>query len=173
MVFVLAVLCAAAGVRSFAGADGVRLLLTAYVISALMPAVDVTTAGLGVRMVRGPLPEAVTRPIEGVLVVNEQGRVQLVNGAARRMLKLTGEPDDHHYLEIVRHPEIAAQIGAALAGTATDDKAVGSVATELVGGQTKTFRIALKRSTRIALAKDGDKTLPTPMPKVEGVQQVL
>ena len=38
-------------------------------------------------------------------------------------------------------------------------KAVGSIATKLVGGQTKTYRIALKRSTRIALAKDGDKTL--------------
>ena len=38
-------------------------------------------------------------------------------------------------------------------------KAVGSIATKLVGGQTKTYKIALKRSTRIALAKDGDKTL--------------
>ena len=38
-------------------------------------------------------------------------------------------------------------------------KAVGSIATKLVGGQTKTYKIALKRSTRIALAKDDDKTL--------------
>ena len=38
-------------------------------------------------------------------------------------------------------------------------KAVGSIATKLVGGQTKTYKVALKRSTRIALAKDGDKTL--------------
>jgi two-component system phosphate regulon sensor histidine kinase PhoR len=60
--------------------------------------------------------------IEGVLVVNAQGRLQLVNAAARRMLKLTGDPGDRHYLEIVRHPEIAAQIGAALAGTATDGR---------------------------------------------------
>ena len=60
--------------------------------------------------------------IEGVLVVNDQGRLQLVNDAARRMLKLTGSASDRHYLEIVRHPEIAAQIGAALAGTATDGR---------------------------------------------------
>ncbi|MEX2660542.1 MAG: ATP-binding protein [Vicinamibacterales bacterium] len=60
--------------------------------------------------------------IEGVLVVDAQGRLQLVNAAARRMLKLTGDPGDRHYLEIVRHPEIAAQIGAALAGTATDGR---------------------------------------------------
>jgi two-component system phosphate regulon sensor histidine kinase PhoR len=56
--------------------------------------------------------------VEGVLVVNEQGRLLLVNGAARRMLKLQDPPDGRHYLEIVRHPDIAAQIGAALAGRA-------------------------------------------------------
>jgi two-component system phosphate regulon sensor histidine kinase PhoR len=60
--------------------------------------------------------------IEGVLVVDAQGRLQLVNAAARRMLKLTGDPGARHYLEIVRHPEIAGQIGAALAGTATDGR---------------------------------------------------
>src|SRR5688500_12806954 len=60
--------------------------------------------------------------IEGVLVVDAHGRLQLVNTAARRMLKLTGDPGDGHYLEIVRHPEIAAQIAAALAGTATDGR---------------------------------------------------
>jgi Ca2+-binding RTX toxin-like protein len=38
-------------------------------------------------------------------------------------------------------------------------KAVGSIATKLVGGQTKTYKVAIERSTRIALAKDGDKTL--------------
>ena len=56
--------------------------------------------------------------IEGVLVVNEYGRLQLVNGAARRMLKLTDEPEGRHYLEIVRHPDIAAQLGYALNGEA-------------------------------------------------------
>ena len=60
--------------------------------------------------------------IEGVLVVNDHGRLQLVNDAARRMLKLAGSAEDRHYLEIVRHPEIAAQIGAALAGTPTDGR---------------------------------------------------
>jgi two-component system, OmpR family, phosphate regulon sensor histidine kinase PhoR len=58
--------------------------------------------------------------IEGVLVVNDQGRLQLVNAAARQMLKLQDAPDGRHYLEIVRHPAIAAQIGAALHGTASD-----------------------------------------------------
>jgi two-component system, OmpR family, phosphate regulon sensor histidine kinase PhoR len=58
--------------------------------------------------------------IEGVLVVNEHGRVQLVNGAARAMLRLQGAPEGRHYLEIVRQPDIAAQLGAALRGTATE-----------------------------------------------------
>jgi two-component system phosphate regulon sensor histidine kinase PhoR len=58
--------------------------------------------------------------IEGVLVVNDQGRLQLVNGAARRMLKLHDPPEGRHYLEIVRHPDIAAQIGSALRGQAEE-----------------------------------------------------
>ena len=54
--------------------------------------------------------------IEGVVVVNDQGRVQLVNDAARRMLHLLDDPEGRHYVEIVRQPDIAAQLGAALAG---------------------------------------------------------
>ncbi len=58
--------------------------------------------------------------IEGVLVVNDHGRVQLVNSAARTMLHLQGDPEGRHYVEIVRQPDIAAQLGAALRGTATE-----------------------------------------------------
>ncbi len=57
---------------------------------------------------------------EGVLVVNDQGQLQLVNPAARRMLRLTSAVEGHHYLEIVRHPEIAARVAEALDGTAGD-----------------------------------------------------
>jgi two-component system phosphate regulon sensor histidine kinase PhoR len=53
---------------------------------------------------------------EGVMVVNGQGRLQLVNAAARRMLRLADAPGDQHYLEIVRHPDIAAQLATALRG---------------------------------------------------------
>jgi two-component system phosphate regulon sensor histidine kinase PhoR len=52
--------------------------------------------------------------IEGVIVVNEHGRVQLVNNAARQMLRLQGAAEGRHYVEIVRQPDIASQIGAAL-----------------------------------------------------------
>jgi two-component system phosphate regulon sensor histidine kinase PhoR len=58
--------------------------------------------------------------IEGVLVVNDHGRVQLVNDAARRMLQLQGAGENRHYVEIVRQPDIAAQIGSALRGSATE-----------------------------------------------------
>ena len=58
--------------------------------------------------------------VEGVIVVNEHGRVQLVNGAARSMLRVHDPTDGRHYLEIVRHPGIAAQLGAALRGTGTE-----------------------------------------------------
>jgi two-component system phosphate regulon sensor histidine kinase PhoR len=54
---------------------------------------------------------------EGVLVVNDHGRLQLVNAAARRMLRLDASPEGRHYLEIVRHPDIAAQVDSALRGS--------------------------------------------------------
>jgi two-component system phosphate regulon sensor histidine kinase PhoR len=58
--------------------------------------------------------------VEGVLAVNEHGRVQLVNDAARRMLRLQDVQEARHYLEIIRQPDIAAQLGAALRGRASE-----------------------------------------------------
>jgi two-component system phosphate regulon sensor histidine kinase PhoR len=55
--------------------------------------------------------------IEGVIVVDPHGRLQLVNDAARKMLKLDDAlPLGRHYLESIRHPAIAELVGAALAG---------------------------------------------------------
>ncbi|HEX6214148.1 MAG TPA: ATP-binding protein [Vicinamibacterales bacterium] len=58
--------------------------------------------------------------IEGVLVVNDQGRLQLVNDAARRILKLEQESLDRSYVEAIRHPGIVEHIGRALAGEETE-----------------------------------------------------
>jgi len=58
--------------------------------------------------------------VEGVLVVNEQGRLQLVNDAARRILKLEKGSIDHSYIEAIRHPGIVEHIGRALSGEMTD-----------------------------------------------------
>lgn len=56
--------------------------------------------------------------IEGVLVVNEQARVQLANDAARRLLEIHQDPVGRHYLESVRDPGVTRQIAAVLAGHA-------------------------------------------------------
>jgi two-component system phosphate regulon sensor histidine kinase PhoR len=53
---------------------------------------------------------------EGVLVVSDHGRLQLVNTAARRMLRLDVPPEGRHYMEIVRHPEVAGLVATALRG---------------------------------------------------------
>jgi two-component system phosphate regulon sensor histidine kinase PhoR len=54
--------------------------------------------------------------VEGVLVVDAQGRLQHVNEAARRMLRLDHDALGRPYVEGLRHPGIAEQIGRALQG---------------------------------------------------------
>jgi two-component system phosphate regulon sensor histidine kinase PhoR len=71
---------------------------------------------------------------EGVLVVTPQGRLQLVNTAARRMLKIDDPPEGRHYLEVARHPDIAAQINGALHGLTGDAREL-----TLSGGSEATF----------------------------------
>jgi two-component system, OmpR family, phosphate regulon sensor histidine kinase PhoR len=58
--------------------------------------------------------------VEGVLVLDQQGRVQLVNRAAQQMLTVDASAQGHRYLEVVRHPEISAQLTAALRGDDAD-----------------------------------------------------
>jgi two-component system, OmpR family, phosphate regulon sensor histidine kinase PhoR len=57
--------------------------------------------------------------IEGVLVVNEQGRLQLVNDAARRLLRLDQDAIGHSYIVAIRHPGIVEHIRQALTGEDT------------------------------------------------------
>ena len=57
--------------------------------------------------------------VEGVLVVDDQGRLQLVNEAARRILKLEPGSMDHSYVEAIRHPGIVEHLARALAGQET------------------------------------------------------
>ena len=53
---------------------------------------------------------------EGVLVVDRGGRLQLVNRAAQTMLHVDDTAIGRPYLEVIRHPDIAAQLTAALRG---------------------------------------------------------
>src|SRR6185436_19007772 len=57
--------------------------------------------------------------VEGVLVVNEQGRLQLVNDAARRILKLETGSIDRSDVEAIRPPGNVDHIGSALKGDET------------------------------------------------------
>jgi two-component system, OmpR family, phosphate regulon sensor histidine kinase PhoR len=54
--------------------------------------------------------------IEGVMVVDRQGRIQLANGAASRMIRLDDAAIGRHYVETIRHPAIAELLAGALAG---------------------------------------------------------
>jgi two-component system, OmpR family, phosphate regulon sensor histidine kinase PhoR len=84
---------------------------------------DETVRELGLRAADRALVEAILAGmVEAVLVVNEYGRLQLVNAAARRMLRIADAPEGRHYLEIVRHPVIAAQIGYALNGEVAEGR---------------------------------------------------
>lgn len=53
---------------------------------------------------------------EGVLVVDSQGRLQLVNDAARQLLKLDRSALGHPYIETLRHPAIVEQLTRGLEG---------------------------------------------------------
>src|SRR3954469_24357872 len=69
---------------------------------------------------RARLAAILSGMIEGVLVVNEHGRLQLANDAARRMLRMADATEGRHYPEIVRHPAVASQIATVLAGGTTE-----------------------------------------------------
>jgi two-component system phosphate regulon sensor histidine kinase PhoR len=58
--------------------------------------------------------------IEGVIVVDPEGRLQLANGAARQILKLDHVWIGRPYVETIRHPAIADLLGSALAGRTPD-----------------------------------------------------
>jgi two-component system, OmpR family, phosphate regulon sensor histidine kinase PhoR len=65
---------------------------------------------------RSRMEAILTGMIEGVIVVDPQGRLQMANDAARRMLKLDALAIGRPYVETIRHPAIAELLGTALAG---------------------------------------------------------
>lgn len=60
--------------------------------------------------------------VEGVLVVDRQGKLQLVNDAAQAMLKVEPSAIGRAYVEVIRHPDIAWQLAAALRGEDVDSR---------------------------------------------------
>jgi two-component system, OmpR family, phosphate regulon sensor histidine kinase PhoR len=65
---------------------------------------------------RGRMAAILSGMVEGVLVVDGAGRLQLANDAARRMLNLESNLLGRHYVEAVRQPGVVAQLAAALKG---------------------------------------------------------
>ncbi len=65
---------------------------------------------------RARLEAVLSGMVEGVIVVNEQGQVQIANEAARQLLRLDASPIGRRYVELIRHPDIAMQISQALQG---------------------------------------------------------
>ena len=60
--------------------------------------------------------------VEGVLVLDRQGRLQLVNRAAQEMLNVADSALGRLYLEVIRHPDISAQLATALRGDGPDPR---------------------------------------------------
>jgi two-component system, OmpR family, phosphate regulon sensor histidine kinase PhoR len=58
--------------------------------------------------------------VEGVIVVDAQGRLQLVNEAARQMLRISDPSMSRPYLETIRLPAIAELVAATLGGRQPD-----------------------------------------------------
>ncbi|HUR34041.1 MAG TPA: ATP-binding protein [Vicinamibacterales bacterium] len=65
---------------------------------------------------RGRMAAILAGMVEGVIVVDQAGRLQLVNTAAQGMLKIGDAPLGRHYVETIRHPTIADLLTIALAG---------------------------------------------------------
>jgi two-component system, OmpR family, phosphate regulon sensor histidine kinase PhoR len=54
--------------------------------------------------------------VEGVLVLDDHGRLQHVNDAARDMLRLDHDAIGRSYIEAIRHPDLVDHLGRVLAG---------------------------------------------------------
>ncbi|HKE85024.1 MAG TPA: ATP-binding protein [Vicinamibacterales bacterium] len=76
---------------------------------------------------RARMEAILTGMVEGVLVVDIHGRLQLVNRAAQAMLRVEPASTGRLYLEAIRHPDITALITAALRGeeSGTEELALG------------------------------------------------
>jgi two-component system phosphate regulon sensor histidine kinase PhoR len=86
---------------------------------------DDTARELGRRMTeltedRARMEAILAGMLEGVVVVNAEGRVMLANDAARRLAQPEDGETGRHYTEMVRHPDIGAMLGRALHGQTPD-----------------------------------------------------
>jgi len=81
---------------------------------------DLANRLAGLEADRARMAAILSGMIEGVLVIDEHGRLRLANEAARRMLRIDDAVEGRQYPEIVRQPAVAQQIAAALTGRPTE-----------------------------------------------------
>jgi two-component system phosphate regulon sensor histidine kinase PhoR len=89
--------------------------------------------------------------VEGVLVVDGDGRLRLANDAAQRMLNLESDLIGRHYVEAVRQPGVVGQLGAALKGEQRPPIEVPLDAVTTAGGP----RIFRAQATPASVQGDG------------------
>jgi two-component system phosphate regulon sensor histidine kinase PhoR len=90
--------------------------------------------------------------VEGVLVVDANGRLQVVNDAARNMLNLDPNLLGRHYVEAVRHPGVVRQLAGALKGERPQPI---EVPLETGTGTTRATRIFRAQATPASAASAG------------------
>ena len=73
---------------------------------------------------RARLDAILSGMVEGVLVLDAAGRIQLANRAAQSMLRMDTSSIGRPYVEVIRHPDIAGQLGTALRGQDVDSRDV-------------------------------------------------
>jgi two-component system phosphate regulon sensor histidine kinase PhoR len=93
-------------------------------IGTIANVLDTTTRELGVRLKevdrdRAHMDAILTGMVEGVVLVDGGGRLVLTNPAVRSMLRLPEPAEGRHYLEVVRQPDIASELAAAIGGRST------------------------------------------------------
>ena len=94
-------------------------------VGAAARSLDASVHSLGVRIAelehdRAQMEAILTGMVEGVLVLDRQGRVQLANRAAQAMLNVDASAVGRLYLEVIRHPDISSQLTTALRGEEVD-----------------------------------------------------
>src|ERR1700741_4348955 len=71
---------------------------------------------------RARLDAILSGMVEGVLVLDGSGRIQLANRAAQKMLRMDTASIGRPCGEVIRHPDIAEQLGIALRGEQADSR---------------------------------------------------
>lgn len=86
---------------------------------------DQTAQELGRRMTalaedRARMQAILSGMLEGVVVVNRDGRVVLINDAATRLLRVDAVAEGQDFLDVWRHPDAGTMLTSALAGHAPE-----------------------------------------------------